>query len=513
MAALNLKPVDRQAARDWDAYFDNFVANVSADLNETGDEKKKRIAALEKDFEAWKVYYFPKYCYAPSAKFHKQAAKRQINNPEWYECDVWARELAKDVTEMMITLFQTLTGQKKSILLISNSNDSAADLLQPYKINLERNERIINDYGIQEMPGAWRRGDFTTTQGVSWLAVGADQNPRGTRDEEVRPDKVIISDIDTDEDCRNPETIQKRWDWFEKAVFPTRSVSKDFQVIWLNNLIAKDSCMARAMKMADHVSLVNLEDENGESTWPEKNKPEHIARIKSKISTKAYQGEYMNNPLSEGDIFKEMTWGKCPPLKNMPFVVNYADPSTSNKDKQKSGVSYKAQFIVGYKDGKFYVYTGFDEQVKQADFVDWFWAQNSYVDNRTTTYHYLENNTLQNPFYEQVLKPAIAEKCKTDGYIGITPDERDKPEKATRIEGMLEPLVRDGLLILNIDEKDNPHMKRLEEQFKLFSMQLKAPADGPDAIEGAIFIINEKIVALSAGSYTVGKRKRGKKRY
>jgi hypothetical protein len=507
------KTTDKQAIRDWEAYYQNFVAAVSAEKDETEGQRKERVANLEKDPVAWNQYYFPKYCYAPPADFHVKAIKRQLNNPEWYECDVWARELAKDVVEMMITLNQVLTKKKRSVMFISNSWDSAADLLQPYKINLERNERIINDYGMQAMPGSWKRGDFTTTQGVSFLAVGADQSPRGTRDEEVRPDKVIISDIDTDEDCRNSETIKKRWEWFEKAVFPTRSVSKDFQVIWLNNLIAKDSCMVRAMKMADYVSKVNLEDKNGNSTWPEKNKPEHIARIKSKISTKAYQGEYMNNPLSEGDVFKEMTWGKCPPLKYMPFVVNYSDPSTSNKDKQKSGASYKAQFLIGYKNGKFYVYTGFLEQVKQATFVQWFWSQNNYVDGKTQVYHLIENNSLQDPFYQQVIKPAIQEKCETDGFVPVSPDERDKPEKAHRIEGMLEPLNRDGQLILNEAEKNNPHMIRLEEQFKLFTMQLKSPADGPDCIEGGVWIINQKLAALTTDSYSIGKRKSGKKRY
>lgn len=510
--APQIKPVDRQAVRDWDSYFESFIAQVTADQNETKDQQNKRIAHFEANFEDWKVYYFPKYCYAPSAQFHKSAGKRQLQNPEWYECDVWARELAKDVTEMIITLYQTLTGIKRSVMLISNSWDNAADLLQPFKINLESNERIINDYGSQEMPGSWKRGDFTTSQGVSFLAVGADQSPRGTRDEEVRPDKVIISDIDTDEDCRNSETIKKRWNWFEKAVFPTRSVSKDFQVIWLNNLIANDSCMARAMKMADYVSIVNLEDKNGNSTWPEKNKPEHIARIKSKISTAAYQGEYMNNPLSEGDIFKEVTWGKCPPIGKLPFIINYADPSPSNKDKQKSGTSYKSQFLIGYMDGKFYIYKGYLEQVTQAVFVQWTYDQRDYVKERTQVFNYIENNKLQDPFFTQVLMPLFFEKGKKEGFINITPDTRDKPDKAARIEGNLEPLNRTGQLIFNIDEKDNPHMIRLEEQFKLFTMQLKSPADGPDSIEGGVWIINSKIATMSPDSVkTWGKPKNSKR--
>lgn len=507
------KTTDKQALREWDVYYQNFVASVSAERDETEAQRKERVSRLEKDFEAWKLYYFPKYCYAPSAGFQKSAARRELNNPEWYETRMWARELAKDVVEMMLTLFQVLTKQKKNVLFISNSNDKACELLEPYRINLARNERIINDYGIQEMPGSWTYGDFITTQGASFLAVGAGQSPRGSRNEEIRPDKVIVSDIDTDEDVRNIEVINKRWEWFEKAVFPTRSVSRDFQVIFLGNKIAEDCCVVRASEKSDYVSKVNLEDKNGNSTWPEKNSIENIARIRSKISTRAYQGEYMNNPLSEGDIFKEMSWGKCPPLKSLPFVINYADPSTSNKDKQKSGVSFKAQFIIGFKAGKFYVYHGYLDQVKQSVFVKWFWAQNTWVDGKTQVYHIIENNSLQDPFFQQVIKPQIHERYEKFGVIPVGEDKRDKPEKAHRIEGNLEPLNRDGMLILNEDEKDNPHMKRLEEQFKLFTMQLKAPADGPDCVEGGVWIVNEKLSALTAGSFKVGRKPGSKKRY
>jgi len=507
-----IKPIDRQAAREWDSYYESFIAQVEAERNESEAEKRKRIKRLEDDPEAWKAYYFPKYCYAPPAPFHKRATTRELNNPEWYEVRVWSRELAKDVVEMMNTLFQALTGVKKNILFISCNEYKAAELLEPYRINLQANERIIADYGIQQMPGSWAYGDFTTTHGVSFLAIGAGQSPRGSRNEDVRPDKVIISDIDTDEDVRNPEIIKKRWEWFEHAVFPTRSVSKAFQVIFLGNLIANDCCIARASRMADKVDTVNLEDKDGNSTWPDKNKPEHIARIKAKISTKAYQAEYMNNPLSEGDIFKELTWGKCPPLNQLPFIINYCDPSTSNKDKQKSGQSFKSQFLIGYKDGKFYIYTGFLDQVNQETFVDWTYAQRDYVAGRTQLYNYIENNSLQDPFYEQVIMPLFNRKGKEKGFINITPDERKKPEKAFRIEGTLEPLNRNGQLIFNIAEKDNPHMKRLEEQFKLFTIQLKAAADGPDAVEGGVQITNEKIATMQPEAVKTWKQPRNQKR-
>jgi len=55
---------------------------------------------------------------------------------------------------------------------------------------------------------------------------------------------------------------------------------------------------------------------------------------------------------------------------------------------------------------------------------------------------------------------------------------------------------REGRLILNIEEKDNPHMKRLAEQFQLFTLSLKFPADGPDCIEGAKRVIERKMNQL-----------------
>lgn len=498
---MSFKITDSQAKRDWDVYINNYLSSVHADLNESEAERKKRVKALEADFEEWKKYYFPKYCFAPAPKFHIKSSRRILENGEYYESRVWARELAKDVLCMMETLYQTLTGVKSNIIFISNSNDKACNLLEPYRLNLEKNERIINDYGMQQLPGSWAKGDFTTTQGVSFLAVGADQSPRGSRNEHIRPDKVIVSDIDTDQDVMNPDIIEKRWKWFERAVYPTRSVSKPFQVVFMGNLIAKDCCVARAMKMADYVDIVNLEDKRGISTWPEKNSQENIRRIRDKVSTAAYEAEYMNNPLTEGAVFKEMRWGACPPVAKFKLLVCYGDPAPSNKVSKRGLKVNKALFLCGLLDGYLYVLNGFLDRVTNAEYVDWYYMLRDYVgQGKVQVYNYIENNSLQDPFYQQVFIPLFAEASKTKGIIPISPDERKKPDKFSRIEGNLEPINRQGRLILNEREKDNPHMMRLHDQFMLCSPGLPSPVDGPDTVEGAYFILNQKISALSAGS-------------
>ena len=173
----------------------------------------------------------------------------------------------------------------------------------------------------------------------------------------------------------------------------------------------------------------------------------------------------------------------------------YGDPSPGQSKKGKS--SYKAVWLVGEKDGIYYVIKGFLNRGLNSDFIDWYFFLDDFVRGKVSVYHYMENNSLQDPFFQQVFRPLLKAKCEEKGKrINIRPDEEKKTEKATRIEANLEPLNREGRLIFNQDEKENPDMVRLAEQFLLFNLQLTYPADGPDCIEGAKRIIDNKCLEL-----------------
>lgn len=313
---------------------------------------------------------------------------------------------------------------------------------------------------------------------------------------------LLVDDFDTDVDCRNPDTLNKKWKWWEKALYPTRSVSEPTLVVFCGNIIAKDTCVARAGAMADHWDIVNLVDKNGNSTWPEKNTPEAIARIRKSISKAAFEGEYMNNPVTEGDIFHNLPYGKVPSLKKFKFVVIYGDPAYSNSKNKAS--STKAVWACGKIRSTYYIIKGFVGRVTNAEYIDWFYQLRKYIGSQCTVYCYQENNTLQDPFFEQVFKPLIREQNEQrKDNLYIKGDGRSKMDKATRIEANLEPIDRNGMWVFNEEEKDNPHMKELREQFSLFELTLPYPADGPDCIEGCFNIINEKIKELDPG-VTIG---------
>ena len=132
----------------------------------------------------------------------KKAIRRIIAHDEWFEVLSWSRELAKSTVTMFIVMNLTLTGRKKNVILTSNSKDNAVRLLDPYRANLEANGRIMAYYGKQELPGSWTEDEFTTKGKVSFRALGAGQSPRGSRNEAIRPDVLLVDDFDTDEDTR-----------------------------------------------------------------------------------------------------------------------------------------------------------------------------------------------------------------------------------------------------------------------------------------------------------------------
>lgn len=486
-----MKQIDKTALNDWEKFKEDIARATPVDKDMSHEEREKHRLYLEAHPIEWIKFFFPNFAKYEFAPFQIRAIKRILAHDEWFEVLSWSRELAKSTITMFIVLFLVLTGRKHNIILSSNSKENAIRLLAPYRAMLEANGRIIAYYGKQMTLGTWTESEFITKGGVAFRALGAGQSPRGSRNEAIRPDMLLVDDFDTDEDCKNPDTIQKRWEWWENALYPTRSISEPTVVIFCGNIIAKDCCVVRAGEMADHWDIVNIRDKNGRSTWPEKNSEEDIDRVLSKISRKAAQGEYFNNPISEGEVFESISYGKIPPLKKFRFLVIYGDPAPG-ESKGKKGKSFKTVSLLGKLEGRLYVIKTFLAQALNADFIGWYASLLEYVGGKSTVYCYMENNKLQDPFFQQVFRPLVAKVRKERGIsLFIRPDEEKKTDKATRIEANLEPLNREGNMILNEAERDNPHMKELEEQFKLFTLSMRYPADGPDAVEGGNRIIDE----------------------
>jgi len=256
---IRLTPNDKRASIYWNELVTSVISASDINLNDTPSVVQARKKRLEADNEAWFAYYFEEACknqqtgqLIEPAQFHKQASRRIMNMCRWYEVRAWSRELAKSTRAMMEICKLALTGQIKNVLLISNSYANAERLLMPFMAHFEENKRIQQDYDTQKKIGQWEMGEFTCQCGCAFRAVGAGQSPRGTRNKNFRPDFILIDDIDTDEECRNPQRIDEKWKWLEKALLPAMSISGNYRILFNGNIIAKNCCINMAnVKMRD----------------------------------------------------------------------------------------------------------------------------------------------------------------------------------------------------------------------------------------------------------------------
>lgn len=492
----------RKSLIDWDGFVDNMNRQSPVPTDETPVQQEARIKAQEQYPEHWFVFYFEKYCTAEPAPFHKASTRRVLLNPEWFEVRPWSRELSKTGRTMMEVIFLMMTGKKKNCLYISSTWDSAVALITPIRINLEKNARLIHDYGVQRGYKQWKEDRFVTKKGAAFTALGWHSKARGLRAEEIRPDLLVFDDFDTDEECRNPDIVKQKWDWVERAAIGTRSISNPLLVIWNGNVIAEDCCTLRAMAAADYYQIVNIRDKFGKSTWPQKNTEEAIDIALRFLSFAAIQAEYYNKPSTEGRVFKELTYGKMRPLREYKFLVSYTDPS------YKSTGDFKATVLIGRWKDEYHVIRVFCKQTTTAEMLDWQYEILDFVNDQVPVYFYIEW-----PWIDDLFKLEIKEANKRHGKaLYLKPDDRKKPEKKHRIEAGLEPLNRNKKLIFNEKEKGTEHMKNMEGQFLALSPKSRTPDDGPDAVEGGVVKSTELTANNMSNLETIATSRNGSKR-
>lgn len=492
----------KQAKQRWAIRQQEIQQHATVATSETKSEQLKRIERARKDYAFFVSYYFPHYttdkktgATIPSARFHIEAANHIKQNSTTRAVFQWARGHAKS-THMGVFIPMWLMAQTKPdihmVVMVSKSEQAAINLIADIQAELQYNERYVHDFGRQYNAGQWEAGRFTTLEGkVSFVALGRGQSPRGLKKTGCRPDYIIVDDLDDDELCLNEDRVRRATAWVEDALFPTQG-AEGGRFIMVGNLISKTSVLANiANKEGTFCTRVDIRNAKGLPSWPALWTEERIAEREKFMGFRAFQKEYMNNPITEGTVFTEMNWGKVPPLRKFRRLVLYGDPSPSNNKNKAS--SMKAAFLIGMYEGRYYVIDGRVERATNAEFVEWFFDINSEVPQSVQVYNVVENNTLQDPFYRQVLVPLFASH---KGELSLSPDERKKPDKFSRIEGNLEPLNRQQRLVLNIDKKDNPHFRRLEEQFLLLTPRLSAPADGADCIEGGVWYLARRMASV-----------------
>lgn len=491
----------QQVLKDWEKFLKDIKRSTPREVGESAHVRKERVDNLLKRPLDFMKYYFPKYASSEFGDFHKRMV-REVTKHHKEKLEVgWAiaRDHAKTTFWQMFDIYLTLRGwygEDCPTLWVSKTEDAAVDMTAVIMAQFESNGRILNDFGELRSYGQWSADNFSLKNGASWRALGKGQSPRGAKEEERRPKKIIIDDIDDDEECLNKQRLDKSHDWIWGALFGTFDIKGNHLMAFNNNIIGKDSLMARALyghpQEGQNIKFkftetVNILDKDGKPSWSRYSLKDCNDMTKV-MGTRLAQREYFNNPITEGKVFKQ-EWIQHKPMRTLnPYaaLVSYLDPSF----KSGKNADHKGLPLIGLYQNEIHVIKAYCAQASVEEMIQWHYELKDYLDARSAS----AKMFMEEVFLQSLLYKDFDEAGKKKGYtIPIRGDTRKKPDKDSRISA-LDGYFERGQVYFNELEKENHHMQQLIEQFLLFEQgNNRIPKDGPDAFEGGLWIAQNLI--------------------
>ncbi len=166
---------------------------------------------------------------------------------------IWPRGHAKSTSVELACIKWGCVGEARYILYVSETQDLADKHVEDVAERLESSEMerhypamskpMLNKHGNSR---GWRRNRVKTAAGVTIDAIGLDTAARGVKTDGMRPDVIILDDIDNHED--SPKIVAKKIRAITHGILPTMGDDKRCAVLLAQNLTHQN---AIAKKIVD----------------------------------------------------------------------------------------------------------------------------------------------------------------------------------------------------------------------------------------------------------------------
>jgi hypothetical protein len=236
--------VQRRTLQDWNLFCEQVQNTTNIPFRENEAVQLARKERALKDYNYFVKTYFPLYADADCGYFHIAAAKKLATDKNCFAVLEWPREHAKSVhANILIPMWLLAKGELTGMILMGKNEDDACNLLSDVQAQLQFNQLYAYDYGDQYNMGSWEDGDFTTKNGIRFLAIGRDQSPRGARKNEKRPNYAVIDDIDDDIIVNNQRRVTEIVERILGALYFALSI-KGARLVVAGNRIHPQSILA-----------------------------------------------------------------------------------------------------------------------------------------------------------------------------------------------------------------------------------------------------------------------------
>lgn len=348
-------------------------------------ERLRRIADPQGGFQYFMETYLPHYVRGEHSLFHQHIFARV---PEILATEKGVKDLfiaprgSSKSTHLSLgfALYCIMRGLKRYILEVCDVYEQAALLVEALKAELTTNPRL--QYDFPEVFGegrVWREGEIVTRNNVKVDGLGARKKIRGRRHGPYRPDLLFFDDLENDENVTSPDQRKKLENWINRAALKVGPPDGTMDVIWVGTVLHFDAVLVRAAKspvwrVTEFQAIVKWPDrmdlwerfeehfqndgedaarafyvENKEAmdagavvNWPTV-QPLVWLMLERAASHDAFQTEYQNKPISDGNPFGKLIYWT---VRNPSLIYFGAiDPSLGKASK---GRDPSAILIGGY---------------------------------------------------------------------------------------------------------------------------------------------------------------------
>jgi predicted phage terminase large subunit-like protein len=513
---------------------------LGSDLSGKGETKyvtdRERAAH---DFQYFALTYFPHIFSKPLSQFHRDMFKdsERMILGDRYSQKFFVRAAPRGygksrIISVVLPLWCIVFRYRKNIVLIADTGPQSTEYIQTIKDELESNERLREDFGQLESDKKWSETEIETNNGVHVVSKSSGKSLRGMSWHNIRPDLVVLDDLENDEMVNTEDQRAKLRTWFTKVVLPIGTEYTSF--LYVGSILHYESLLnivltnpkysnwdrkiyrsiyefstsplwnewqelftdlsdTRAAQTAYKFYQAHREEmlKGTEILWPEwrtdrdgNSDTYYNLMIQQLQDADAFNSEYQNNPMTEDTrIFKEAWiqnnyYDSLPTMKAIYGAVDLSMGKTRTADTS-------AIIIVGQGVDNYLYVLEADITRRSPDQIitDIIRYINKYENSLTG--FVVETNVFQE-FFANTL-----EKMCLDMGLYVNWIERKNvigDNKLLRIKSMA-PKVKLGFI------KFNPYHKVLEAQLKDFP---KSHDDGPDALEMCISQISASAAHIAA---------------
>lgn len=297
-------------------------------------ESQERKYICEKDFRYFFIYYMNDYIKYPFAQFHEDIFRYLENLNKYLEPHflrevgiVAYRESAKTSIAKAYLLWSIIFKKHPYIIVDSYEKSNSETILFDTIVQLQTNQRIVDDYGqlynVKETRGEFKEttqkriSNFVTTNGIRVEAVSTQESLRGRLHKFNRISLIIADDFENNKTKDSEKVTQKIIEHFQEAL---AGMDANGAVIYLGNYITEKGSIQWLMNRSltdKKMKVLNIPIiKDGTPTWPgkyalttEEAKQENkisIEELEKKLGSQTFQIEMMNNPYaSNSQLFKK----------------------------------------------------------------------------------------------------------------------------------------------------------------------------------------------------------------